>query len=134
MDGTAEALESTKVNDSRGDFFAVDRRAWSFVCKRTMNAAVAYLVCARGTGGDNRTTKWSVNAIEARTGISRSRARAAMNVLITSGTLRLDPESAPSRPKYKIAQRTKSRDVKATHLPNWRASMPGCTRTSARGG
>jgi len=39
-------------------FFAVDRRAWARVCALGLNPAVAYLVVACGTGGDNRTTKW----------------------------------------------------------------------------
>ena len=68
----------TPPGDDRGDFFAVDRRAWHVVCSLGMNPAIAYLVTARDTGGDNRTTKWSTNAIEGRTGISRSRARDAI--------------------------------------------------------
>lgn len=67
-----------------------------------MNPAVAYLVAARGTGGDNRTTKWSTNAVETRTGISRSRAQEAIKVLERAGILRRDPASKPSYPKYKL--------------------------------
>ena len=40
-------------------FFAIDRRAWARVCALGLNAAVAYLVVACGTGGDNRTTSLS---------------------------------------------------------------------------
>src|SRR3712207_50432 len=61
-----------------GDFFAVDRRAWARVCGLGMNPAVAYLVLARGTGGDNRTTKWSAKAVKKYTEISRSRAPLAI--------------------------------------------------------
>jgi hypothetical protein len=67
-----------------------------------MNAAVAYLVIACGSGGDNRTSKWSTNAIETRTGISRSRAAKAISDLERAGALFRDPSSAKDRPKYKI--------------------------------
>ena len=86
-----------------GDFFAVDRRAWARVCGLGMNAAVAYLVLARGTGGDNRTWKWSTNAIERRTGISRSRAAQATAALERAKAVVCDPASRRDRPKYKIA-------------------------------
>jgi hypothetical protein len=45
-----------RSGDGRGGFFAVDRRAWALVCGLGMNPAVAYLVLAHGTGGDNRTS------------------------------------------------------------------------------
>ena len=95
---TAEVLPA---KDGRGGFFAVDRRAWHLVCNLGMNPAIAYLVTARGTGGDNRTTKWSTNAVETRTGISRSRAQEAIRALERTGALRRDPASKPSYPKYR---------------------------------
>lgn len=67
-----------------------------------MNPAVAYLVIACGTGGDNRTSKWSTNAIEARTGISRSRSKEAITKLEEHGAVWRDPDSKPDRPKYKL--------------------------------
>ena len=90
------------AKDGRGGFFAVDRRAWHMACKFGMNAAVAYLVAARGTGRDNRTTKWSTNAIKKRTEISRSRAKAAILALEGASLLYRDPASKPDRPKYKL--------------------------------
>ena len=99
---TKTANDVSLAKDGRGGFFAVDRRTWHFVCDLGMNAAVAYLVMARGTGGDNRTTKWSRNAVEDRTGISRSRAQDAINKLLKEGCLFLDPASKPSYPKYRI--------------------------------
>ena len=77
----------------RGGFFAIDRRAWALVCGAAdelglgMNAAVAYLALARGTGRDNRTTTWSVNAIEERF-LSRGRAQKAIDDLKTAGVVR----------------------------------------------
>ena len=89
--------------DGRGGFFAVDRRAWAHVSRLGMNPAVAYFVLARGTGGDNRTTKWSTCAIERYTGVSRSRAATAIADLERDKALVRDPASKPDRPKYKVA-------------------------------
>jgi hypothetical protein len=83
----------------RGGFFAVDRRAWARVCRLGMNSAVAYLVLARGTGGDNRTTKWSTNAIERYTGISRSRAAKAIADLEQDKAVVRDPAGTRWYPK-----------------------------------
>lgn len=80
--------------DGRGDFFAVDRRAWARVCGSVsslglgMNAAVAYLALARGTGANNRDTPWSVNALEKRGMLSRGRAQAAIDALKAAGLVR----------------------------------------------
>lgn len=101
-----EANQSTitviKAKDGRGGFFAVDRRAWHLVSGLGLNPAVAYLVMARGTGGDNRTTKWSTNAIEQRTGIARSRCKAAVEALEKAGVVWRDPASKRDHPHYKL--------------------------------
>ena len=66
----------------------------------SMNAAVAYLLHARGTGRDQRTTYWSVQALETYTGISRSRAQAAIKSLQGAGlTAQIH---GGSRPRYEI--------------------------------
>ena len=44
---------------STGNFFRVDRRSWAAVCELGMSPAVAYLVLAQGTDGNNRLTKFS---------------------------------------------------------------------------
>ncbi|WP_434626125.1 hypothetical protein [Azospirillum sp. B2RO_4] len=80
--------------DGRGDFFAVDRRAWARVCGSIsspglgVNAAVAYLALARGTGASNRDTPWSVNALEKRNLMSRGRAQMAIDALKAAGLVR----------------------------------------------
>ncbi len=84
-----------------GQFFAVDRRAWGAVCSLGLNEAIAYLALARGSGGDNRTTSWSVNAVENYTGISRPRAKSAIRRLISEQFIRL--LQAGSRPRYYLA-------------------------------
>ena len=70
---------------SPGGFFAIDHRCWAKACAAGMNAAVAYLLQARGTGRDQRTTSWSVQALETHTGISRSRAKTAIKSLQLEG-------------------------------------------------
>ncbi|HEV7267343.1 MAG TPA: hypothetical protein VGN83_20910 [Falsiroseomonas sp.] len=98
----SDAKSPRALGDGRGDFFAVDRRAWAFVCGLGMNPAVAHLALARGTGGDNRTTSWSANAIEQRTGISRSRAAQAIAELERSKAVFRDPAGKRDHPRYKI--------------------------------
>jgi hypothetical protein len=82
-------------------FFAIDRRAWERVCGRGINTAVAYLVQARGTGRDNRTTSWSTQAVETHTGIGRIRAKVAIRDLLQSGFSRLIVEG--TRPRYELS-------------------------------
>jgi hypothetical protein len=48
----------------KGGFFAVDKRIWAEVCSLGLNEAVVYLVLANGTGRDNQTSTWSVQAVE----------------------------------------------------------------------
>src|SRR3712207_769637 len=103
MDIVGDTESPPPSGGGTGGFFAVDRRARARVCGLGMNAAAAYLVLARGTGGDNRTTKWSANAIEQRTGISRSRAAKAIADLERAKAVARDPASKRDRPKYKIA-------------------------------
>jgi hypothetical protein len=64
-----------------GEIFAVDRRTWGHVCQLGINAAVAYLVLARGSARDNRKTRWSVRALETRGLLSRGRATEAIDLL-----------------------------------------------------
>ena len=73
----------------KGNFFAVDRRAWAAVCGLgSINAAVSYLVLARGTLGDMRTTAWSVKAVETYTGVPRHLAQSAIKRLLEAGLIR----------------------------------------------
>jgi hypothetical protein len=86
----------------KGGFFAVDSRTWATLCVPGMlNEAVAYIVQARGTGRDNRTTTWSVESIERYTGISRHKAAAAVKNLQAKGFTRL--LRGGTKPKYELA-------------------------------
>ncbi len=84
-----------------GHFFAVDRRAWLRACELGLNAAVSYLVLAAGTGQDQRTTFWSVNAVEKYTAIARGRADASVKLLIERGLIRLG-DGTRKHPRYWI--------------------------------
>jgi hypothetical protein len=86
--------------DKGHGFFAVDRRAWARVCGLGLNAAVAYLMLARGTGKSNRESAWSVLAIENYTGISRGRADKAISTLMEDGVVRKLRDS--TKPKYQL--------------------------------
>jgi hypothetical protein len=83
-----------------GEFFAIDRRAFGAACKIGLNPAITYITVARGAGRDNAASFWSVNAIEKHTGISRPKAKAAVQCLIDNGLLTKQREG--TRPRYQI--------------------------------
>ena len=86
----------------RGSFFAIDKRAWTTVCDlKRVNVAVAYLVLARGSLSDMRTTAWSVRAIEAHTGVPRHLAGDAIKRLLAAGIVRRT--RGGTRPLYHLA-------------------------------
>jgi hypothetical protein len=89
-----------KPETKGGGFFAIDRRTWPKVCDLGLNAAVAYLVQARGTGGDNKTTAWSALAVSQYTGISRMKAKAALDMLQSAGLTRLLADG--KHPRYEL--------------------------------
>jgi hypothetical protein len=92
--------EKESEQSSHGDFFAVDRRNWAAACALGLNAAVAYLVLARFSQRDNRTTAASVHAIEQHTGVARGRAKVAIDALITGRLVRQTRDT--SRPLYDL--------------------------------
>jgi hypothetical protein len=66
-------------------FFSIDRGTFRCASVGGLNSAIAYIVMARGSGRDNRTAQWSINAIEQRTGISRPNAVKAVKDLLDRG-------------------------------------------------
>jgi hypothetical protein len=78
--------------------FAVDRRSWIKVCRLGVKEAIAYLVLACGTGGDNRTTSWSVKAVETYAGMGRHRAQQAIARLKEAGLI--EQQKGGTRPRY----------------------------------
>ena len=103
-------------------FFAIDRRAWARVCALGFNTAVAYLVVACGTGGDNRTTKWSDQAIRKYAGLSRGRTDKAMAELKASGLVREDQGGA--RPRYYL--------MPAHEVPGCEGHVPALSEAEQR--
>lgn len=96
---------------SRGQFFAIDRRTWKMVCdQKNMNEAVAYLVLAQGTGGDNRGTSWSVGSLREYAGISFERGKAAIQNLFALGLIRHAETSTRTKPRYELLTHTEIRD------------------------
>ena len=87
------------INNATGEFFVVDRRVFAAACALGLNPAVAYLTICRGAGSRPR-SHWSVDSIERYTGISRPKAKLAVNTLIEKGLL--TPERAGTRPLYGI--------------------------------
>ncbi len=95
-------------------FFAVDRRAWAKACVTGLNSAVSYLVLARGSLRDMRTTSWSDNAIRKYTGLGRIRTDRAMAELTAGGLVRQDAGGA--RPRYYL--------MPAHEVPGCEGHMP----------
>ncbi len=104
------------MTGQRGNFFAVDGAAWAKVCALGINASVAYLVIARGSQADNRTSAWSVNAVEQRTGISRPRAVKAVEALIAAKLLQRT--GSTTAPVYSLQTGADMADDAWIWLPN----------------
>ena len=103
-----------------GNFFAVNQQTWGRVCDLGLNPAVAYLVLARGSDAANRFTNWSINAVETHTGISRGRAKAAVETLIRNRVVRLKKKKG-TLPRYELAPWSAPNKISAADriwLPN----------------
>jgi hypothetical protein len=84
IDPGTQRLETHQKRKSAG-FFSIDLGAFRYAAIGGLNSAIAYLTMARGTGRDNRTTQWSIHAIETRTAISRPNAKNAVQDLLKRG-------------------------------------------------
>jgi hypothetical protein len=96
---------SDEANDNaalgRGDFFAVDRRTRSMAFDTaSLHAALAYLVMARGSLADMRTTSWSAESVNHRARLNWRQAKEAISKLIAAGLIRQD--KGGSKPRYYI--------------------------------
>ena len=70
--------------EGRGHFFGLHFPTFVRACQLGINHAVTYLILARGTQADNRTTTWSTNSVESHTRLSRIKARACISEMIES--------------------------------------------------
>jgi len=110
----------------QGDFYAIDRRTWALVCNQGMNPAVAYNVLAAFSRADNANTEASTNAIEKYTGISRSRARAAIDDLVASGFVKRT--QVGTRPHHELVSYAELPSVKPydlARLTGWNQDFVG---------
>lgn len=101
-----------------GDFFAVDL----FIVKDIIDdlglrEACVYLVMATGTGRDNRSTNWSVNAVQNYTGISVRIAKDAVNNLCAKGWVKRLSTGTKKHPKYKLRVAAEADDSRLVYLP-----------------
>jgi len=94
----AETTQETKKK--RKGFFAIDRRTFARVCGLGMNPAVVYLILAQGTGGDQRTTSWSIKSVVERTDIGRKGATKALKTLIEEKII--EQKKGGSHPRYDL--------------------------------
>lgn len=104
MSRTGDALGAKpRKPKQRGQFFIVDVPTFVAVCKLgDVDAAAAYLILAAGTGPDNRTTTWSREAINQRTGLNWRKADTAIAQLVKGGFVQwLTPSGAP-RPRLAL--------------------------------
>src|SRR5215207_6190640 len=90
---------------ARGGFFAVGRQTVVSACKQGVNAGAAFLVLARGSGGDNVTTSWSAQAGSKYLGIRWKTAAAAIKQLEQAKIIKRDRASSTARPRYTLAQK-----------------------------
>jgi len=93
-------------NESRvgtGGFFTIDRSTWAKLCEPgSMNAPVAYLVLAAGTGRDNKTTCWSTQAVSCYAGMGIERAKAAIEQLVQDRFVMRPEGFAKAKPQYQL--------------------------------
>lgn len=97
-----------KSESGRGGFFVISPDTWAAACNLGMNEAVAYLVLAQGTAGNNKTTSWSAEALHKYTGITWERGKGAIERLIQAGLLRYGENHAPKRPRYELTSPAKA--------------------------
>lgn len=86
MPSPASKVDKT-TNEGRGHFFGLHYPSFIEACKLGLNHAIAYLILARGTQGDNRTSTWSTNSIEGYTRVSRNKARDCIDELSEQGII-----------------------------------------------
>jgi len=99
---------------SQSNFFAIDKKTWENVLDLGMNPACLFMVMARGSWRDNKSTQWSVNALEKYTGIGRRRGKEAQAKLIKHKIIK--KEKGGNHPKFTLKKQCK--DVDLIWLPN----------------
>lgn len=109
-----DAKEGGKKKKGRGEFFAIGREEWEKACEHGLNIATTFLVMARGTGGDQRTSTWSTKAVAAHTGIAKPRAKRFIGEVCEAGLA--EKTRGGNFPIYKVARPESLEDM--IWLPN----------------
>lgn len=89
------------MESGKSGFFAVGRDTFIKACELGVNPGTAFLVMARGSGGDNVTTSWSAEAVSKRLGVRWATANAAVKALVEAG---ITPTMESKRPTYKLGK------------------------------
>lgn len=100
-----DAMEpaSGKRSKSRGNMFLVDIPTYAAVCSLgDPDAAAVYLILAAGTGHDNRTSTWSREAVNKRTGLNWRKADAAIRKLEEHGFARWLDGKGTRKPRIEL--------------------------------
>src|SRR5829696_201780 len=90
---------------ARAGFFAVGRQTAIAACNLGVNAGAAFLVLARGSGGDNVTTSWSAQAGSKYLGTRWKTANTAIAQLERAKIIKRDKASSSTRPRYTLAKK-----------------------------
>jgi len=98
---------------SIGNFFSVELDEFHEACSLGMNPACLYLVMAMGTDKSGIKTIWSCNALEARTSITRRRAKDAQGALLAAGLIKQTKKG--KHPHFVFRH---NKDAERVFLPN----------------
>tara|TARA_Y100001973_G_C5205732_1_gene341421 strand:+ start:2914 stop:3897 length:984 start_codon:yes stop_codon:yes gene_type:complete len=85
---------------SQGKFFAIGSEEFKEACQIGMNAAVTFIVLARGTGRDNATTSWSALSVFKYSGMARRRAKDAIDALVAANLVEI--LKSGKTPRYRL--------------------------------
>jgi len=99
----ANSADGSRARGGRGEFFIVHQGLWKAICDvGDINAAAAWLLLAQGTGGNHRTTAWSVDSIMRYLGMGYPRGKAAIEKLIALNFIRHGEKHTPRKPRYDL--------------------------------
>ena len=100
-DAISQSKQRRKKN--RGYMFLVDVPTYAAVCDLgDADAAAVYLILAAGTGADNRTSTWSREAVNKRTGLNWRKADACIAKLEKAGLVRWISGKSTRKPRLDL--------------------------------
>ncbi|MDT8066589.1 MAG: hypothetical protein ROO76_00330 [Terriglobia bacterium] len=99
----ANSADGKRKRGGTGNFFIVDQRLWKAVCDADdINSAAAWLLLAQGTGANQRTTAWSVDAIMRYLGMGYNRGKEAIDKLIALRFIQYGEKHTQRKPRYDL--------------------------------